>query len=92
MSIRRRPDGVTEVSPKFAPMKRDDRWLVIATVLMASTGFFVAGVLPAAALAAMFCACLVGELLIGVKAMFLLVARPPAEVHELVVRIHGRQR
>jgi hypothetical protein len=85
MCIRNRPDGVTEVTPKFAPMRRDDRWLVILTVLMASTGFFMAGVLPPAALAAMFCSCLAGEVVLGVKALVLFLLKPPAEVYEMPV-------
>jgi hypothetical protein len=81
--IRNRPDGVTELSPQLAPLDRDERWLVITTVVMATCGFFVAGAMPPAALAALVACCLAGEVILGAKALLLVLRRPVAEVHEV---------
>lgn len=81
--IRRRPDGVTELSPKLAPLAVGDRWLVIFTVVIAASGFFITGMMPAAVLAALIAACLAGEVVLGAKALVLLLLCRPAEVHEV---------
>lgn len=88
--IRTRADGVTELTPKLSPLDVGDRWLVIATVVMSASGFFMAGVMPAPVLAAVVACCVVGELVLGAKALVLALARPRAEVHE-VPRL-GRRR
>lgn len=89
--IRRRSDGVTELSPRLAPLESADRWLIIFTVLICSAGFFMAGVMPAAVLGALAVACLAGEVVLGAKALVLVLLRPPAEVHE-VPRFAARRR
>lgn len=89
--IRRRSDGVTELSPKLAPIEAADRWLIIFTVVMSAAGFFLAGAMPAAVFAAVVAACLAGEVVLGAKALVLLLLRPPAEVHE-VPRFGARHR
>jgi hypothetical protein len=81
--IRRRADGVTEVTPRLAPLELADRWVIIFTVAMAAFAFFNTGVMPAEILATVIAACLAGELVLGAKALVLLVLRPPAEVHEV---------
>jgi hypothetical protein len=81
--IRKRSDGVTELSPRLAPLGVTDRWLVIFTVVMAACGFFLAGWMPAAVLATLIAACLAGEVVLGAKAIVLLLLRPPAEVHDV---------
>ena len=89
--IRRRSDGVTELSPKLAPLESGDRWLIIFTVTIGAAGFFMAGVMPVAVLAAVVAACLAGEIVLGAKALVLLALRPPAEVLE-VPRLRVRRR
>lgn len=81
--IRRRTDGVTELSPPLACLQAPDRWLVIFTVLIASGGLFLAGAIPAPVLGAVVAAGLVGEVILGAKALVLLVLRPPAQVLEV---------
>jgi hypothetical protein len=81
--IRNRPDGVTELSPQLAPLDRGERWLVICSIVMATCGFFVAGAMPAEVLAAVVASCVAGEVVLGAKALVLVVARPLAEVHEV---------
>jgi hypothetical protein len=89
--IRNRPDGVTELSPPLAPLDRDERWLVIVSVVMATSGFFVSGALPVAALGAVVASCLAGEVILAAKALVLILRRPLAEVHE-VARWQPRRR
>lgn len=89
--IRRRTDGVTELSPRLARLDGPDRWLIIFTVVMAAAGFFAAGVMPAAVLAAVVALCLAGEVVLAMKALVLVLLRPPAEVHE-VSRFTARRR
>jgi hypothetical protein len=81
--IRNRPDGVTELSPRLSPMDRDERWLVIVSVVMATSGFFVAGALPVAVLGAVVASCLAGEVILAAKALVLILRRPLAEIHEV---------
>lgn len=81
--IRRRADGVTELSPSLAHLDPTERWLVIFTVFIAAAGFFLAGAMPAAVLGALLAACLAGEVVLGTKALVLMLLRPPAQVHEV---------
>jgi hypothetical protein len=83
VTIRRRSDGLTELTPRLAPLEMTDRWIVIFTVVMAACGFFVTGVMPASVLATVIAACLAGEVVLGAKAVVLLLLRPLAEVHEV---------
>ena len=83
VTIRRRSDGLTELTPRIAPLGVTDRWLVIFTVVMAACGFFVTGVMPASVLGTVIVACLAGEVVLGAKALVLLLLRPPAQVHEV---------
>ncbi|HEY6097865.1 MAG TPA: hypothetical protein VIW03_00450 [Anaeromyxobacter sp.] len=80
VTIRSRSDGVLELAPRLAPAGGSDRLLLIATVLLASAGLFVSGVMPAAVLAAIAASCLAGEVVLGVKALALLLLRPAADV------------
>jgi hypothetical protein len=91
VSIRQRRDGITELSPKLAPLERDDRWLIIFTVLMTASCFFLAGALPASMFAALFGACVAGELVLGVKALVLMLLRPRAQVHEIPTSVLRRR-
>ena len=83
VTIRKRSDGLTELTPRLAPLEITDRWIVIFTVVMAACGFFVTGVMPVSVLATVIAACLAGEVVLGAKALVLLLLRPPAEVHEV---------
>jgi hypothetical protein len=90
--IRRRSDGVTELSPRLMFLDASDRWLIIFTVSMAAAGIFTAGGMPASVLATLLAACIAGEVVLGAKAIVLLLIRPPAEVHEVprFFRAHRR--
>lgn len=88
--IRRRSDGVTELSPSLAHLEPSDRWLVIFTVVIAGSGFFLAGAMPAAVLGSLFVAALAGEVVLGTKALVLMVLRPPAQIHD-VSRLAARR-
>lgn len=81
--VHSRRDGVTALSPKLAPLRLDERWMVITTVVIASWGFFLAGAMPAPVLALVLTACLVGDVAIGAKALILALLRKPAEVIEV---------
>jgi hypothetical protein len=89
--IRRRSDGVTELTPPIAPLDVGDRWLVIFTAILSASGFFMAGVMPAEVLATIVAACVAGEVVLGAKAVVLAFLRPPAEVYE-VLRFARRER
>jgi hypothetical protein len=78
--IRNRSDGLTELTPKLAPLRLDERWMVITTVVIASWGFYLAGSMPAPVLALLLTACLVGDVAIGAKTVILALLRPPAKV------------
>lgn len=82
--IRSRPDGITELSPRLAPLAREERWAISFTVMMSCLGLFTAGLMPAVMLGAVLVSCLAGEVVLGVKATLLLL-RPPAEIHEIPV-------
>ncbi len=81
--IRKRSDGVTELSPRLAPLDVGDRWLVIVTVVICAAGFFTTGLMPAPVLGTILAACLAGEVVLGAKALVLALLRPPAEVLEV---------
>ncbi|HET8541790.1 MAG TPA: hypothetical protein VFL83_18075 [Anaeromyxobacter sp.] len=89
--IRNRPDGVTELSPPIRPLEPFDRGMVIATAVIGTAGFFVAGVLPAPVLLTVLVACLAGEVVLATKALVLALLRPVADVHE-VPRFAARRR
>jgi hypothetical protein len=78
--IQSRRDGLTELTPKLAPMQLDERWMIITTVVIASWGFFLTGTMPAPVLALVLTACLVGDIGLGAKAVLLALLRPPAKV------------
>ncbi len=84
--IRKRPDGITELSPQLAPLAREDRWLIGFTVIMAAGGIFMAGAMPAMVLGAVVACVVVGEVVLGVKALVLALVRPRAEVIEVPTR------
>lgn len=83
VTIRSRADGVTELSPKLVPLEPGDRLMVIVTVFLVTGGLFLCGVLPAAVGGAVLASCLVGEVVLGVKAIALALLRPLAPVHEV---------
>lgn len=78
--IRSRSDGLTELSPKLAPLQLDERWMIITTVVIASWGFYLAGTMPALVLAAVLTCCLIGDVALGAKTLLLALLRPPAKV------------
>ncbi len=78
--IRNRNDGVVELSPTICPVPRADRWLVIFTVAIAAAGLFTAGTLPGEIFALVFASAVAGEVVLGTKAVLLLVLRPAAQV------------
>jgi hypothetical protein len=81
--IRNRPDGVTELSPPLAPLDRFERWLVIFTVMLATGGVFLCGLMPVEVAAALLLSCIAGEVVLGAKALVLALVRPVAEVREV---------
>jgi hypothetical protein len=81
--IRNRSDGVTELTPKLAPLDVGERWMIIVTVVIATWGFFLAGAMPAPIFAAVLSCCLAGELVLGAKYVLLLLLRPAADVVEV---------
>jgi hypothetical protein len=91
VTIRKREDGIVELAPRSAPLDPSDRRLVIATVLLLAGGLFVSGALPAAVLGAVAASCLAGEVLLGVRALALVLLRPAAEVHD-VAHFRARRR
>jgi hypothetical protein len=91
--IRDRPDGVTELSPRLSPLDRFDRFLLIFTVVLATGGFFLSGAMPVEVAAAILASCVAGEVVLGAKALLLVLVRPVAEVREVPVRTtRGRPR
>lgn len=92
VTIRSRSDGITELGPKLAPLDPSDRLLVIVTVVLVAAGFFMSGVMPAAAFAAIVLSSVAGEIVLGLKALVLYAVRPAAEVHEVspVARLRRR--
>jgi hypothetical protein len=89
--ILRRADGVTELMPRLASLGSSDRWLIIFTVVICAAGFFMAGAMPVAVLGAVVVASLAGEVVLGAKALVLLLLRPRAQIHE-VPRFAARRR
>ncbi len=83
VTIRNRSDGVVELGPKLAPLEPTDRLLVIGTVLLVTAGFFLSGAMPAPVLGAVIASCIAGEIVLGLKAVLLVLLRPAAEVHEV---------
>jgi hypothetical protein len=91
VTIRSRKDGILELAPKHAPTDPTDRLMVIGTVLLASAGFYVCGMMPAEVLVVIAGASLVGEAVLGVRALVLRVLHPAADVLELAqCRVHRR--
>jgi hypothetical protein len=92
--IRNRNDGVVELSPTLCPVPRADRWLVIFTVAMAAAGVFTAGAMPGEVFALVFASAIAGEVVLGAKAVLLLLLRPAAQVVEVprFARAGGRGR
>jgi hypothetical protein len=83
VTIRSRADGITELAPTLAPLDPGDRLMVIVTVLLTTGGLFLCGAIPAAAAGAVTASCLVGEVVLGIKAVALALLRPVAPVHEV---------
>ena len=90
VTIRCRADGITEVTPKVAPLARNERIVVIGTVLLVTGGFFISGAIPAKVAAALAASSLAGEVVLAIKAL-LLRRRPKAQVVE-VARFVERRR
>lgn len=84
-------EGVVRIVRHDAPMEASDRLVVIGTVLLVCAGLFLCGAMPAPVLGVIAASCLAGEVCLGLKALALLVSRPPAEVHE-VERWRARRR
>lgn len=88
---RNRSDGVVELSPVLSPLAASDRWLIIFTVVMAGAGLFMAGALPAPVFMAVFASAVAGDVILGAKAVLLILLRPAAQVVE-VPRFSARRR
>ncbi len=91
VTIRKRADGITELAPALRPLEPADRALVIGTVLFVTGGLFLSGVVPAGAAAAIGACCVVGEVVLAVKAAALALLRPPAPVYE-IPQVRARRR
>lgn len=87
VTIRNRKDGVTELAPKHAPADPLDRFVVIGTVLLGGGGLFICGAMPALAFGIIAAGSLAGEVVIGIRALALMVLRPPAHVVPLPSRV-----
>jgi hypothetical protein len=83
VTIRSRKDGIVELAPKHPPADPSDRLIVIGTVLLASACLFVGGMMPGEVLVAIAASSLVGEVVLGFRALLLRVLHPAAEVLEL---------
>ncbi len=83
VTIRSRKDGLVEIAPTDARMDGADRLVVEGTVLLVSAGLFLCGAMPAPVLGAIAASCLGGEVVLAVRALALVILRPPAEVHEV---------
>ena len=91
VTIRWRSDGVIELRPRLAPLPPLDRGMVIATVLLITSGFFVSGAVPPKVAAALLASCVAGELVLACKSLLLLL-RPVAQVHEVPSLVARRRR
>ena len=83
VTIRSRGDGITELTPKIAPLEPGDRLMVIVTVLLVTGGLFLCGAIPAGVGGAVIASCVAGEVVLAVKAAALALLRPVAPVHEV---------
>jgi hydroxymethylglutaryl-CoA reductase len=83
VTIRCRADGITELSPKIAPLRAADRAIVIGAVVSVTLGLFLGGLLPPVVAALVAGACFAGEIVLLVKAAALALLRPLAEVREM---------
>jgi hypothetical protein len=91
VTIRSRKDGIVELAPKHQPADSSDRLMVIGTVLLASAGLFVCGMMPGEVLVALAAISLAGEIVLGLRALALRLFHPAAEVLELAhCRAHRR--
>jgi hypothetical protein len=91
VTIRNRADGLIELGPRIAPLAPADRLLVIGTLIIAASGLFVCGAMPAEAVGAIMVSALAGELVLAVKGAVLALLRPLAKVHD-VARWRARRR
>ena len=83
VTIRSRKDGIVELAPKHPPADGAERLLLVGTVLLASAGLFVCGMMPGEVLLAIAATSLAGEAALGVRAIALRLLHPAAEVLEL---------
>ncbi len=90
VTIRYRGDGLVEIAPRLSPLDATERMLVITSVLLVAGGLFVAGLMPAMVLAAIAACSLAGEVYLGLRALALVLLRPPAQVVEVRVRAARR--
>jgi hypothetical protein len=81
--IRSRADGIVELTPRLVPLEPGDRLMVIVTVLLVTGGLFLCGAIPAAVGGAVAASCVVGEVVLGLKAAALALLRPVAQVLEV---------
>jgi hypothetical protein len=82
-TIQNRGDGVFRIVRHDVPMEASDRLVVIGTVLLVCAGLFLCGAMPAPILGVIAASCLAGEVCLGLKALALLLSRPPAQVLEV---------
>ena len=90
VTIRCRADGITELTPKLAPLAPVYRVMVIGTVLLITGGFFLSGAVPPMVAALLAGSCLAGDLVLALRSL-LLRLRPQAQVVE-VARFASRRR
>ncbi len=83
VTIRNRTDGIVEIAPNGTCAEGVDRLMVIGTVLLVCGGLFLCGAMPAPVLGAIAASSLAGEVILGLRALALLLLRPLAEVHEV---------
>jgi hypothetical protein len=69
-----------ELSPMLSPVAQGDRWLIIFTVAMTAAGLFMSGHMPGLVFLAVLASAIAGEVVLGAKALLLMLLRPVAQV------------
>jgi hypothetical protein len=81
-TVRRRHDGVPQITRDDGQVPADERHLVMATVFFVTSGFFLSGYAPFILIAGLSSAFALGETIMLVDALARRLG-PPAEVREL---------
>ncbi len=80
VTVRSRCDGLTELAPRLTAR---DRAMVLATVFLVTGGLYLGGVVRPAITGIVAASCVVGELVLRVRAAALALLRPAAQVHDV---------